>query len=66
LENDDSYIIIDYKTDSVKNLQELKERYLFQMSLYKTAVENIYKKPVLKVFIWSFALSDYIEMYNDD
>jgi ATP-dependent helicase/nuclease subunit A len=56
----DGFIIIDYKTDRADE-EALLSRYGLQLAFYKKAVEDIYKKPVKKVLLWSFYLSKLIE-----
>jgi ATP-dependent helicase/nuclease subunit A len=46
--------IVDYKTDRVKDPEELLERHRKQLELYAVAVEKITGKPVEKTSIWSF------------
>lgn len=55
--------VLDFKTDRVVDIKRLAETYGEQLSIYAAACEKIFKKPVLKKIIYSFALSDYIEVY---
>ncbi|MDK2802883.1 MAG: helicase-exonuclease AddAB subunit AddA [Oscillospiraceae bacterium] len=55
-------IIIDYKTDFVKDKSELIARYTLQMKIYKHAIEDSYKIKVDKVYIYSLHLGEEIEM----
>jgi ATP-dependent helicase/nuclease subunit A len=50
-------VIVDYKTDRVRNPEELLERHGKQLSLYAVAVEKITGKPVSKTCIWSFFMN---------
>ncbi|MDO4788297.1 MAG: 3'-5' exonuclease, partial [Johnsonella sp.] len=60
IEYEDFVILIDYKTDRVKNAQELRLRYTKQLEYYEKALQRILKKPVRAKYIWSFALHDTI------
>lgn len=48
--------IVDYKTDRVKDPEELLERHKKQLELYSVAVEKMTGKKVEKTSIWSFYL----------
>ena len=52
----DGCVLVDYKTDRVDDEEELKERYLIQMKLYRDALERALGIPVKEVYIYSFAL----------
>lgn len=58
----DGLIIIDYKTDHVRTLSELKRRYARQLALYKNAAEQIFEIPVKKCIIYSIRLGSEIEI----
>ena len=60
--NHDGIIIIDYKTDYVKDILSLKERYQKQLDLYKNAAEQIFSMPVKKCIIYSTKLGQEIEV----
>ena len=60
--NHDGIIIIDYKTDYVKDILSLKERYQKQLDLYKIAAEQIFNIPVRKCIIYSTKLGQEIEV----
>jgi len=50
-------VIVDYKTDRVRDPEELLERHSKQLELYAMAVEKIAGKPVVKTCIWSFFMN---------
>lgn len=52
IENNEA-VIVDYKTDRVKDSQKLVDMYRKQVTLYKNAVEEIMKIPVKEVIIYS-------------
>lgn len=49
-------VLVDYKTDRVKDENELLERYKKQLTFYKYAIEKTLKKPVKEVMLYSFYL----------
>lgn len=49
-------VLVDYKTDRVKDENELLERYKKQLTFYKYAIEKTLKMPVKKVMLYSFYL----------
>ena len=55
-EEDDGLVIVDYKTDRVKEPETLLSRYRIQLQLYAEALERAIGKPVKEKWIWSFAL----------
>ena len=52
----DGIVIIDYKTDRVKEVGELSRRYGKQLYLYKKAAEKLFDLPVKKCLIYSVRL----------
>lgn len=56
------YVIMDYKTDKVQDLEELKERYAKQLECYKLALEKITGKDVSEMIIYSVHLGDEISI----
>ena len=61
-EKDGKLVIIDYKTDRVKSMQELKGRYAEQLRLYSYAMKLSTGLDVAKCVIYSFTLNDTIEV----
>lgn len=53
IEKEDSLILVDYKTDKVKDGGELIRRYGKQLLLYKNSLELMQEKPVTKTYIYS-------------
>lgn len=64
-EEDDGYVLVDYKTDRVTSLSQLAGRYSAQLRLYKAAFDVLLDKPVKSCFIYSFRLGDGIEVSAD-
>ena len=58
----DGVVIVDFKTDKVQNLLELKERYTNQLEIYAIAIQKIFGKPVKEKIIYSFNLSDIVNV----
>ena len=58
----DEYIILDYKSDAVKDMSVLKDRYESQLSLYRKAVSQLFESEKVRCVIYSFTLGDYIEV----
>lgn len=53
----DEIVLVDYKTDYVKNEQELIDRYKEQLGIYKKALEQALNKKVSKTYIYSLYLN---------
>lgn len=58
----DGIIIVDYKTDRIGDILELKARYQKQLLLYKNAVEQSTGKPVKSCLIYSVHLNESLEV----
>lgn len=61
-EDDGQLVIVDYKTDRVKNIDQLKQLYSKQLSLYRTAMESCTDYKVKECVIFSLYLGDYISI----
>lgn len=61
-EEDGKIVIVDYKTDRVKDIVELSERYAPQLKLYKLAVEQSMGKAVSQCLIYSFGMGETVEV----
>ena len=59
---DNKIYIIDYKTDRVRDENELKELYKNQVLLYKDMLSYSFSMPVQKVFLYSFHLEKEISI----
>ena len=59
---DDGIVVLDFKTDRVKDIKTLSETYGEQLDIYCKACEKIFKRPVKEKIIYSFHLSDYISI----
>lgn len=59
-EEADGLVLLDYKTDSVKEAKQLLDRYQTQMDLYAKALASATGKPVKEKLIYSFKLEEII------
>ena len=58
----DEVVVLDFKTDRVKNMETLSKRYKEQLDIYSGACEKILGKKVKEKIIYSFWLSDKISV----
>ena len=63
-EEDGNLVIVDYKTDRVKDVSSLAEMYKSQLMLYKSAMEQATDKKVSECIIYSLHLSKEITVYK--
>ena len=61
-EEPDGLTVLDYKTDHVKQAEELKEKYHAQLDYYARALEQLTEKHVKEKIIYSFTLGEEIEV----
>ena len=68
-EEEDGYVVLDYKTDAVKTQEELVKRYQVQLDYYSEALEQIFGhagdgigKPVKERILYSFKLGSEIHV----
>ena len=59
-EEEDGLVLLDYKTDRVRNASQLKELYHAHLDYYAQALEQLLEKPVKEKIIYSFALKEEI------
>ena len=55
-EEDDGVVVLDFKTDRVKDMSELVKTYGEQLEIYSMAAKKIFGKPVKENIIYSFHL----------
>lgn len=53
---EDGFVVLDYKTDSVKTKEELVQRYAAQIELYANAIQRATGIPCKEAFLYSFSL----------
>lgn len=61
-EEDDAFVILDFKTDHIKSVQELSDRYALQLSLYRSALQSCTNKKVKECLLYSFHLGEVCEV----
>ncbi len=61
-EEDGQLVILDFKTDDVKDISVLSERYSQQLQIYKQALESIFAKKVSECVIYSLKLGEQIKV----
>lgn len=59
---EDGIILVDYKTDRVKDGEELRNRYQKQIDLYSEALEQILGKKVKRRALYSFSLGEEVDL----
>ena len=59
---DGEIVLLDYKTDKVRDGKALVDRYAVQLELYKRALEAATRKKVKEVYIYSFTLESVIKL----
>jgi ATP-dependent helicase/nuclease subunit A len=59
---DGEIVLLDYKTDKVRDDKTLVDRYAVQLELYKRALEAATGKKVKEVYIYSFTLESVIKL----
>ena len=55
-------VLVDYKTDRVKEAEELVDKYSEQLRIYKMALEKSLGKDVSHVYIYSVELEEIVEL----
>jgi len=61
-EEEDGFVIVDFKTDNVRSLTELRKRYALQLGYYARAVERAFGKRVKEALIYSVELGEVLRM----
>ena len=59
---EEGIILVDYKTDRVKDGEELRNRYQKQIDLYSEALEQILGKKVRRRVLYSFSLGEKVDL----
>lgn len=59
---DDGLVLVDYKTDRVAAPDELAAKYAVQLSMYSTAVERIFGRPVKEQILYAFGLGQAVSV----
>ncbi len=61
-EDENEMVLLDYKTDRIKEEKELAERYRTQIELYQKAIERATGKKVKERLLYSFCLEQVVEV----
>lgn len=61
-EEEDGIVLIDYKTDKVKSIDEIREKYRMQLDLYAEAIEKITKKTVKEKYLYLFSVKSVVQL----
>lgn len=61
-EEDNGLVIVDYKTDRVRDIERLRDLYSKQLLLYKEAMQQCTEMPVKQCIICSVHLNNYISI----
>ena len=61
-EENGKLIVVDYKTDFVEDIEELRERYSAQLNMYKRLLSESLGKEVVSAIIWSFRFGRELEV----
>ncbi|MBQ7874629.1 MAG: helicase-exonuclease AddAB subunit AddA [Oscillospiraceae bacterium] len=61
-EENGKLIVVDYKTDFVEDIEELRERYAAQLNMYKKLLSESLGKEVVSAIIWSFRFGKELEV----
>lgn len=64
IDKENKLVLLDYKTDRIKDEKELFERYNEQLELYKMALEKALNKKVDEIYIYSTHLGREINIAN--
>lgn len=62
INKNNNVILVDFKTDRIKDEKEYIKKYKIQLDIYKEAIEKITNLKVEKVYIYSFELNKEIEV----
>lgn len=61
-EEEDGMVLLDYKTDRIRQGKELADRYRAQIELYRKAIERATGKKVKEQLLYSFCLNEVVEL----
>ncbi len=65
-EEEDGFVLVDYKTDYAHSPSELMEKYELQLYIYSLALKNITGKPVKECVIYSTHLNETVPVVFDN
>ena len=59
---EDGLVLVDYKTDRAATIDELAAKYAVQLSMYSSAVERIFGRPVKEQILYAFGLGQAVSV----
>lgn len=63
-QENDEFVILDYKTDKTEDMKILKNRYEKQLHVYKYAFEILNGRKVKQLLLYSISTGEWIEVYR--
>ncbi len=60
--NDGTVVIVDYKTDKVKDIEDIKRKYSIQLKYYKTALEKALGATVSNTYLFLLDIGEVLEI----
>ncbi|NFN86216.1 helicase-exonuclease AddAB subunit AddA [Clostridium sporogenes] len=61
-EEEDGLVLLDYKTDYVNDIEDIKNRYKIQIQYYEEALNRITGKTVKDKYLYLFSIDNYIKI----
>ncbi|EJP6473851.1 helicase-exonuclease AddAB subunit AddA [Clostridium botulinum] len=61
-EEEDGLVLLDYKTDYVNDIEDIKNRYKIQIQYYEEALNRITGKSVKDKYLYLFSIDNYIKI----
>jgi len=61
-EEEEGLVLLDYKTDYVNDIEEIKNRYKIQIKYYEEALKRITGKTVKDKYLYLFSIDNYIKI----
>ena len=62
-EEEEGLVLLDYKTDYVNDIEEIKNRYKIQIKYYEEALKRITGKTVKDKYLYLFSIDNYIKIH---
>ena len=61
-EEEDGLVLVDYKTDYVENIEDIKKKYSIQLEYYSEALERITGKKVKERYLYLFHIDNFLQI----
>ena len=62
-QEEEELVLLDYKTDYVNDIEEIKNRYKIQIKYYEEALKRITGKTVKDKYLYLFSIDNYIKIH---